>query len=267
MDLRDALFHNPLPLLAGCAVWIPLAIWIISLVNWMIVGDIDAVFGIAGVFVAVGLGYVSIDPPTPTFAYYSFPAAMSTVILFPIFRHSLNQRGLRQVDVEDLERAHEALRQRGDNMVAKFQIAKILYELGYPGHALRIAETCLSSTSPSFFPEEVRMVKRWRWAQLKPSAFEPVRCSECGTSNEPGNVLCKQCHSAFLLNRVKGRLLPSTMGRKLLGAWVVMVAVITGIPWLASVGGPSAIVGIFALMILALGVLAFAFLPRSGGQF
>jgi len=267
MTLRDRLFTDPIAFATGCMVWLPLTIWILALVRWMISGEIDLVFGIVGIFMAVGLGYVSIVPPTPQFAYLTFPAVMATVIMFPFVRHSMQRRSLRAVDVEDLERAHDALRQRPDNWAARFRIAKLLFEMGYPGHALRIGENCLAQMPQAFFIEEHRMVQKWRWTKLADHAFHPIRCSECGHPNQPGNVHCAACSEPFLLNRLKGKVMPARLGKKLLAAWITMVALLAGIPLLSTLGGVASVLGIVALMVLAGGVLVLAFWPKGQDGF
>ncbi len=46
---------NPLSALIGCLAWIPLAVWIVSIVQWIISGDIDFLSGFLGIWLAIGL--------------------------------------------------------------------------------------------------------------------------------------------------------------------------------------------------------------------
>jgi hypothetical protein len=231
----------------------------------MIGGDIDPIFGVIGIFLAVGLGYVALSPPSPRFNLYTFGAVTGTLVLFPFMRHALNQRGLRAVDVEDVEKAYEILKARPDNHASRFKIARLIYELGLPGHAMRIAERCLEQSPKTFFEEERRMVQRWHWVALPQTVFHAITCSECGYQNPPGDVFCERCRAPFLLNRLRRKIMPSALGKKLMGAWIAMVAALAGIPYLSEIGGPLAIAGIIALMALSLGVLAMAFWPRDEG--
>ena len=73
------------------------------------------------------------------------------------------------------------------------------------------------------------MVQRWKWMKIQAQSFAPVPCSECGTSNQAGEVFCVTCGAPFLLNRIKGKIMPSRVGRKLLAAWIVMVGTIAGV--------------------------------------
>ncbi len=67
----------------GCLAWIPLAVWIVAVVHWMIGGDIDPITGFAALFFAVALGYEAINPPVPELAPITDVAVLVTVIMFP----------------------------------------------------------------------------------------------------------------------------------------------------------------------------------------
>jgi hypothetical protein len=256
--LRDRIFTEPASFFLGCLVWIPLAIWIISLVRWMIGGEMDVLFGFIGIGVALILGTLAIRPPAPQYSIVTFAAVAGTVVMFPFLRRALNQRSLRSIDMEDLVRAHEMLRLRPDNVSAKFKIARLLYEMGYPGHALRIAENCIATMPQAFFLEEHRVVARWRVTPTHPSAFNPLPCIECGHPNQPGNVNCAACGSPFLLDRLRGKLLPSNLAKKLMMAWAIMVMTLVSLPLLKSVGGIGAIIGM--LLVPALAFVALVYL-------
>ncbi|HSI73310.1 MAG TPA: zinc ribbon domain-containing protein [Fimbriimonas sp.] len=265
MLLRDRIFTETGSFLLGCMIWIPLAIWVISLVRWMVSGEVDVVLGLPGILLGVVIGYVALVPPAPIFSAIAFVVVCSTVIMYPFMSKAMTTRSLKSIDMEDLERAYHALQLRPDNWAAKFKIATLLYNMGYPGHALRIAEACIATMPQTFFVEEHRQVMRWRMTPTHPKAFDPISCIECGQSNPPGNVHCAACGSPFLLDRIRGKLLPSTLGKKLLAAWIVMVAVIAGLPLVASLGGAGAVLGIVALLVLACGVLYLAFRSPDKG--
>jgi hypothetical protein len=265
MLLHDRLFTETGSFVLGCLIWIPLAIWVVSLVRWMITGDVDVLLGLPGIILAVAIGYLALVPPAPIYSAIAFVIVCSTVIMYPFMSTAMTRRNLKAIDLEDLERAYGALHQRPDNWAAKFKIARLLYEMGYPGHALRIAENCAASMPQAFFIEEHRLIARWRMTPTHPKAFDPLPCIECGQSNPPGNVHCAACGAPFLLERIKGKLLPSTLGKKLLAAWIVMVAVIAGLPLVGSFGGVAAFGGIIALLALACGVLYLAFRSPDKG--
>jgi hypothetical protein len=265
MLLRDRIFLEPASFVLGCLIWIPLAIWIVSLMRWMVGGEVDLILGIFGIAMAVLLGYIAINPPAPQYSVFAFVAVAGTVVMFPFVRAAMNRRGLRALDVEDLERAYNAVRTRPDNVAAKFKIARMIYDMGYPGHALRIAENCIATMPQAFFLEEHRLVMRWRNTPTAPRAFDPLPCIECGQSNPPGNVNCSACGAPFLLDRIRGKLLPASLGKRLMAAWIVMVAALAGLPLIASFGGLTAVLGIFLLLIISAVVLVIAFRTPDKG--
>ncbi|MEZ0327898.1 MAG: hypothetical protein ACAH95_18540 [Fimbriimonas sp.] len=259
MQLKERIFSEPISFMFGCLIWIPLAIWIISLMRWMISGEVDLILGLTGMCMAVLLGYIAINPPAPQVSILAFVAVVVTMVMYPIVAHAMNKRSLKAMDVEDLERAYYALKTRPDNVAAKFKIARLLYDMGYPGHALRIAENCIAAMPQAFFYEEHRLIARWRITPTSPRAFDPIPCLECSQSNPPGNVNCAACGAPFLLDRMKGKVLPSTLGKRLMAAWIVMVAVLAGLPLIASIGGLVAVFGIFTLLVISVAVLLVAF--------
>ncbi len=265
MLLRERLFSEPMSFMFGCLIWIPLAIWIISLMRWMISGEVDLILGLAGMGMAVLLGYIAINPPAPQVSIMAFIAVVGTIIMFPFVSSAMNKRSLKAMDVEDVERAYYALKLRPDNVAAKFKIARMLYDMGYPGHALRIAENCIAAMPQAFFFEEHRLIMRWRNTPTSPRAFDPLPCLDCRHSNPPGDVNCAACGAPFLLDRLKGKVLPSALGKRLMAAWIVMVAALAGLPLIASLGGLFAVLGIFILLVITVTVLIVAFRTPDEG--
>jgi hypothetical protein len=260
----DRLTHNSAALI-GCIAWLPLAVWIMSCVNWTITGDIDIATGIAGVAVAIGLGYEAINPPVPQLAPLTVVAVLVTVIMFPFVRTAMDRRQLKNIDIEHLEKAYQALGVRPDNLIAKFRIAKILFDLGVCGHAVRIGESLAPNMHPRFFTEELRTLRRWQMTHLDARLFSPVRCAECHSSNDPGVLFCRQCGSAFLLDFVKGKVIGHRLGKKLVSTWIALIAVLIGIP-AARLLPPAASIGlIISMMIFSIIIVLLAFRDTTGG--
>jgi hypothetical protein len=249
----------------GCLAWLPLSVWILACVNWSIGGDIDPVTGIFGVFMALGLGYEAINPPVPEMAPLTVIAVLVTVIMFPFVRSAMDRRNLRGVDIEALEKAYGALGLRPDNVVAKFKIARILFDLGVCGHALRIGESLVPVMPQRFFTDELRTVRKWQMMQIDARFFNPIACAECQTSNAPGTLFCQNCGAAFLLDFAKGRVVGKRLGRKLVATWIALIAFLVGIP-AAKALPPAACVSLVLTMItVAACMVYFAFRDTTGG--
>jgi len=260
----ERLSHNSAAII-GCFAWIPLAVWIVACVHWTIGGDIDVITGVLGIAVAIGLGYEAINPPVPQLAPLTVVAVFVTVVMFPFVRSALDRRQLRGVDIEALDKAYQALAVRPDNVIAKFKIARLLFDLGVCGHALKIGESLVPSMPQRFFSDELRTVRRWQAMKLESRFFAPIVCAECHTSNDAGLLFCRQCGSAFLLDFTKGRVVGSRLGKKLISTWISLVAVLIGIPAARTLPPGPCIATVAAMMIFAVGMVALAFRNPTGG--
>ena len=85
--------------LIGCLAWLPLAVWIMACVHWLIGGDIDVWTGFAGIVLALGLGYEAINPPVPQLAPLTVVAVFITVIMFPFVRTAMDKKALKAIDI------------------------------------------------------------------------------------------------------------------------------------------------------------------------
>ena len=261
----DSLTHTSAAFI-GCLAWIPLAGWILACVHWTIGGDLDPITGFIGIGVAVGLGYEAINPPVPQLAPLTVVAVFVTVIFFPFVKAATEKRQLRNIEIENLEKAYQSLSLRPDNIIAKFRIAKILFELGMCGHAVRIGESLAPNMPQRFFSDELRLLRRWQMTHLDARLFAPISCAECYTSNEAGLIFCRQCGAPFLIDFAKGRVVGSRLGKKLVSSWIALVAVLVGIPIAKStLSSASSAAVIVAMMGLSLSFVLLAFRDTSGG--
>jgi hypothetical protein len=192
-------------------------------------------------------------------------AVFVTVIMFPFARSAMNKRQLRAVDIEALEKAYAALSFKPDNIVAKFKIARVLFDLGMCGHALRIGESLVPSMPQRFFNDELRTVRKWQMMQIDARFFSAVSCAECSTSNPPGNIFCQNCGSAFLLDFAKGRIVGSRLGKKLVSTWIALIAFLVGIPAAKALPPAACIATVVTMISVAACMVYFAFRDTTGG--
>jgi hypothetical protein len=261
--LRDLIANHPAYLFAGCLAWVIVGAWVLTMVHRMIMAEIDIVSGILAIGLFLGLGYMSISPPTPILQPISIGLLVVSGVMIPVLRAVQGQREKRNVDVEGVEKAYEGFVLRPKNPSAQIRLARHLYALGVRGHALVLAEAAIPDLPRKYFPDEHRMVENWRQYPPDKSEFEPIACVECGHPNAPGTIHCAACGSRFLLDRVKGRVVSTVMGRKLLAAWIVMVLAAVGIPIASEVGGIGALILILTITVGAVGALVLAFREKE----
>ena len=260
---HDLPVDHPAMFFAGCFSWIIVAAWILNMVHRMIMAEVDVILGLPAIGLVLGLGYMSLSPPVPVLQPISIGLLCISGVMIPVMRMVGHQRDKRDVDVEGIEKAYEGFVLRPNNPSAKIRLARHLYTLGIRGHALVLAEDALPNLPRKYFPDEYRMVENWRHYPPPKSDFEPINCVECGHPNPPGNVHCATCGARFLLDRVKGRIVSTETGRKLLVGWFVMALAAIGIPVASEIGGVWGFVLIMAVTVVAAGAIVINFREKE----
>jgi hypothetical protein len=264
--MLDELNSNPVLIAGGCIAWIIVTGWVMTLVQRLIMGEVDPFTGFMGICLALGLGYMSFKPPVPILQPVSIVALYISGTLIPILRAGYRRHELKSVDVEALEKAYEGFIFRPNNAPAQMRLARHLYNLGVRGHAFVLAENAVQHLPRKFFPEEYRLVEQWRQHPPHKSEFEPIACVECGHKNAPGLIHCGQCGARYLLDRVKGKPFSSALGKKLLAGWVLLVLILVGFPVAATLGPinkAGMIASIVVIALLATGTAFVAFKPTE----
>lgn len=260
--LRDELFHNPSTVFLGCLAWIPLAIWVISFVGWMINGDVDGLTGFLGILGTVALGAVITKPPAQNLAPVGFLAIVTISVMFPFVRRAINRHQLRLVDVDAIERAYEVMKVRPNNPGSRMRIARHLHNLGFPSIAIPIMDSALKDVPVQFFRDEFMLLQMWRSGGAVPAAS--LECPICGMRNDPGlSVICTRCQAPYLLDRLRGRIMSASLGRRLLGIWMLLVSITVGISSTPALSVPwNIIVGILCLGAIGFGILLIVKEPK-----
>lgn len=250
--------------LTGCFAWFVVSVYVVAFIQWMIGGEVDAVTGVLGVGVFLGMGFTMVKPPYPELQNLSVIGIYSSAVMFPVLRFSFRRRDKRGAEIEAIRKAYEGFVFRPDNPAAKIKLARHIYGLGLRGHAYVLAEHAIPNLPRQYFPDEHRMFAQWQAHPPSPREFQPLGCIECATPNPPGTVHCLSCGARYLLHRVEGRVLSKGLGRKLLGAWIVMMIALGGMPLASRLPGTTSVVVVVALMVAALGALVLAFRPTQG---
>jgi ribosomal protein L40E len=265
-QLRDYVSDYPLYFVCGFIVWLPVAVWVMGLVHWMIQGDLDVLSGFLGSVVAIVLGVFTMRPPVPALAPLFLLAVLAILGFFPYVRSMLEHRAHVQIDVEALERAYSALDLKPGNFGATWRLAQVLYQRGVVGHALAIAEDLLDGADPEIFHEELRILHRWQ-EDVRTDQIRALPCMECGKMNAPGTLYCSRCRSKYLLDYAKGRWFGTRSVRRLLAVWIAAVAGLVGVPTAATALEPSkSMVVVPLLAVLAVALIWRAFATANGAD-
>ncbi len=255
-----------LPVMGFAGVW---------LMSRMVQGDLEVLPGIVTFFVMILLVGVALFFPHQQMAGPVLVVTLAAMAFFPFAETQLEKFDMVTIDIDRIERAHQALARQPDNVTARFELARALWDRGLQGHAIALAENTLGGLSTErdlmsmqslrdkFFTED-REVQRWRREVTDPRAFEPLTCPKCGNQNEPGLAVCSRCGGPYLLelarkNRGKQRIYARlTVGFALTttllvsGAWVGL-----NLPW------PGSGICILALLVGIGLTMAWLFRPKT----
>ncbi len=262
----NATIPDTLSLILGVIVWIPLTIWIISLVHWMISAEIDGMSGFLGICMGLALGYFTLKPPLPILSPVLFGVTWLTVLLYPVITSSLDKRALVAIDLDSLDKAYNALAQKPDNVGLKLKVARLVYSRGLLGHAIVLGEEALKGMPDQLFQDEHKMINAWKMAAGNPTEVRSLPCLECGYPNAAGRIHCEKCGSPFLLHHAKGKWLGPNLAKRVVACWAAGIALFLGVPMALSFL-QSALAGITAAVLaLASGAILWgAFKPDKKG--
>lgn len=251
-----------LGVVAGCLIWVPASIAVVTLIGWIIQAEIDPVAGFAGIVLSVAIGAIGIIAPDPHITPWLLIGSISMVVLFPIARSVRERRELALLDVEQMERAYEALEKNEKDIGARVRIAKILFHRKNVNHAIALVEDALKGMPKDLFDEEYRMVGRWK--AMGPVHPTQLVCVECAARNKTGAAFCYRCKSPILLHFAKGHWVPPSILRKLLLGWVAAVLLIVGIPVAASVLPPTKSAPVVVLLLCVSAFIAWVAVKGIG---
>src|SRR5687768_314904 len=124
--MLERISSEPFGFVSALLIWLPLGLWVVSLVQWMIQDELDILVGIVGIGVAIGLMVLTARPPDKRLPPVIFVCVIATVVLFPVVRQALLRRSLASMDNEIVERAYRLLKEKPANIGSEVKIASVL---------------------------------------------------------------------------------------------------------------------------------------------
>jgi ribosomal protein L40E len=244
----------------GCFAFIPVAIWTVSMVGWMITGEVEPLFGIAAIGTGIMVGLFAFVAPVPGMEPYFLLAALGMVIFYPLVRAGLTKRELVQVDIDGMRRCYEMLEERPNAFASQFKLARLCWERGLPHPAVALAEQAIAHMPVQHFRDEHRALASWKASLMHQQPAQPIPCLECNTDNPPGVIHCQRCRHRFLLDAAQGKYVGKSAGRKLIAGWISLTSLLLLVPLTLSALPPLAALMVVVMICLACaGLLVFAF--------
>lgn len=259
MGFEDRIGRPPLEFLSGCFVWIPVAILVISIVNWAVQTDIDVFSAIFGLTLTIGLGIVAQNPPE-RMGYLSplilFILVASTIVV-PVVRFIFSKRELDMIEVESIEGAYRVLVFKPGDLGARMRIARSLWARGVQGPAIALAEMTLENVPEGTMVEEFRTLNSW-YREFDADKIDlPLTCLTCGYDNPPYHLHCPKCGSQILLEYAKGKVFNPYFMRRLIASWIAGLGVVVGVPVTALYLPPVVALPLIFFLVIASGTILF----------
>lgn len=244
----------PIPVLAACSVlvWIPVGVCFVSLVHWMVTGEIETFAGLILLFCMLSLGILTVMPPYPIASPILCGVAWTSMMAYPALRRKVIAHQLALLDAERMHKAYRQLDGNLNNIGAKIIIAETLHERGWYGVAVAVLEAAIQGQDPQFFGEQISQLKRWKVNPQVARQNPTATCHRCGHRNPAGAVYCKQCRERYLVELVASTWSRDSAEYRLMTAWGALALLGALIPaitrWLT---GTIALVAIFLVVIAA----------------
>jgi hypothetical protein len=260
--LQEALAH-PVAFVSGCAIWLPLTVWLVCMVQWWVAGEVEAVFAVTAIGLGLGVGVMAIKPPVPWLSPVLLLIAVLTVALFVPLRKAVQEHQLTGIDAESLSRYIESLARQPDNLAARIHAGDLLFRAGHKGHAVALCRDAVAGLNPAVFRAEIQALRFWE-ANTRPDEIRAAPCLRCGVANEPGTLACVNCSAPVILDLVRGTTFQGDLAKRLVSIWIVGALVLGGIPVLfAYLSGTPALLIVGILLLAAVAV----WIARIGGVF
>lgn len=265
-------------LLITIGVMIPVAVWILAVVHWMIDAVIEPILGLVAIVVALALAALVIWGPIPALQGPIIIAILTTIAVAPFANSQLAKFDFQEVVEDEFARAHAAYITNPDNAAARFEIARMLFEYGLKGHAISIAEQAANSipnekdpvsnqSLRDLFGNEIRRLQSWKRDTTSPKEFEPLSCPRCKCKNPLTAIACIKCGGPYLLDLARQKTVLSKLIAKLVVAWIVVAIVLTIVPLVAwNMGSNTATALIIGLLVATGFVLTYLFKDRTIGR-
>ncbi len=216
--------------ISGCVVWIPVVLLVLRFISWGIQGDLDGVYALMGIAVAISLGVIAVEPPAPFVSPLIFLSLFGAVIALPFAGVAIRRRDMNLIQREDMERAYQTLGLSPQNPSAKFRLAQCLYSQGMIGSALALAESALTQMPVATFANEHKQLAAWKRYRASQRQLEIPPCPACGFRNSPESYSCQRCSQPHLMLAAHGVTKAAGVTAKVVGIWLLATLFLVGIP-------------------------------------
>lgn len=238
---------NSVGLVLSVLVWLPITLWVVGMIGWMIMDEVDTLFGLIAAGVAIGLGFATVKPPQPGLNWIPFLAVCLTMMFYLPVREAIRRWELVTIDLEQMRGCYERLRMRPGDTYAIVKMSEILASRGRTVQAIQLLEGAIAGQPATLFDAEWKLISKWRLSLGGQPVVANSSCPNCGRLNPPGTYVCAGCRSDYLLEYARGGVAGFNQWRLAFFGWSLLVGIAVIFPYVQVGTG-----GVFAKLALAL---------------
>jgi hypothetical protein len=256
--MLDTWLKNPLIPALGCLVWVAIAVWVVSLVHWIIQGEVEGWAGALFILVLLFVGTFTVRPTTPIMTPILFSVVVLGGILFPWIRGVVIRHQMQTIDHEQLVKAYERLALSPSDPWLRVRVAEVAWTCGLRGHAMRLLEKTLEPMSRQLQGESLTVLLQWQRQGVQAHEFSPLTCMSCKRRVDPGTPFCHNCGHGYLQEHAQSSLSWTSVEMKLLVSWIILGAIGILAPMAySSLTGLAQTLVTSAILVVGLGAIVF----------
>ncbi|MEQ1823838.1 MAG: hypothetical protein ABL949_15125 [Fimbriimonadaceae bacterium] len=226
------------------------------MIQWMIAGEVDALFGLLAIGVGLVLGGYTMMTKDAHLRPYFVVGAMSMVVFYPFLNRAKDQHETNQLEFEIMEKAYEQLGTNPKHLGAQFKVARTLQSKGHILEAVTLLRKATEGMERRLIEPEMRTLRQWETelAMRPPDTRKSVVCPFCNRTTPMDQFFCAVCGRPVWYPIAKSAAFAPNVTSKLLMIWTGAMMGLIGIPIVATTFPPNlrlaGIVGILMLFTL-----------------
>jgi hypothetical protein len=216
------------------AVWVPVGVWIYTVIGWLVMDDVEPVAGLIALGVGVSLGVSGSFAPDRSYAWLPFSIALITVVLYPIVNESWRRHELFKIELERVGDIYERLGGNRSDVYGKATLALMLYDRGLVQAAAALMDGALKGQPKDLFQNEFKALARWQHELGGVPLRTVTQCLRCGAENASSDCFCRRCGARYLMDLFERRYVGFRGWAMLLVVWGVLAGCVAAAPFVVS---------------------------------
>jgi hypothetical protein len=239
----------------GLAVLAPAGIWVLFLIQWMVMGEVDGLTGVLGISAAIMLAVGALTLPVEEVKWGCLFLLYATIAVFVPMQEAVRKRGLARIDFEQMESCYDRLRERPQDSYAVFKLAELLVDRGFPSLGLGLMIARLEGEQPAFYEPEFRRVRVLQSQGIR-AATGDISCPRCRNQMHRRLTICSRCEAPIYLLLSRAPMVSAMGGGRTVRLAMLGFVAALAIPLIAMLDAPPLLRAALAVVLMSLGSVA-----------